>query len=410
MIHFTVDPDLALAATSPVLDLAGVRFIVTARPLGFDDLAPRVRAQVGHERTARLLAGMQRLRTEGGALAIGPVTLADDERFAFTLTTPFALDVTAESEAGELAWGLLVRGPGAGIVLTTTVLGVASDATTEPQTVATGEQWHEERVTLARAGERRRVRLRLDAVSRDGTPAAVSIGNLGFGPGAAAEARLAAERRRPSRRGGRSAPRGVSRPSRSGSRSTRTRTSSRGPFASGRVEPVGERGRGAHASRRRVRLPDRLRSSTTDDVTRGERGTQPAAPSISGEAAARTPRSSARGTSRPIETDGLDGALLVLADLAFPGWHADVDGRAAPVLTVDGVLRGVVVPAGLHRIGFRYRPTSVMLGAFLSSLALVGSLVPRADRRRQAPEWSRRTRSDAGRHLNGAGRHQWCEA
>ncbi len=39
VIHFTVDPDLALAATSPVLDLAGVRFIVTARPLGFDDLA-----------------------------------------------------------------------------------------------------------------------------------------------------------------------------------------------------------------------------------------------------------------------------------------------------------------------------------------------------------------------------------
>jgi hypothetical protein len=204
VLHFTVDPDLVLAATSPVLDLAGVRFIVTARPLGFADLALRVRRQVGHERTARLLAGMQRLWTEGGALAIGPVTLADDERFAFTLTTPFVLDVTAESEAAELAWGLLVRGSGAGIVLTTTVLGVASDATSDPRTIATGEQWHEERVTLARAGARRRVRLRLDAVSRDGTPAAVSIGNLGFGSGAPAEARLAAERahvtsRRPQR-------------------------------------------------------------------------------------------------------------------------------------------------------------------------------------------------------------------
>ena len=91
-----------------------------------------------------------------------------------------------------------------------------------------------------------------------------------------------------------------------------------------------------------------------------------------------------------IETAGSTTALLVLADLAFPGWHADIDGRAAPVLTVDGVLRGVVVPAGVHRVGFRYRPTSVMVGALLTGLALV-ALVPFA-------------RTAAGRHRDGASR------
>src|SRR6185436_2720235 len=46
VIHFTVDPDVPLAATAPALDLAGVRWIATRQPLGGDDLAARARSQV----------------------------------------------------------------------------------------------------------------------------------------------------------------------------------------------------------------------------------------------------------------------------------------------------------------------------------------------------------------------------
>jgi hypothetical protein len=80
-------------------------------------------------------------------------------------------------------------------------------------------------------------------------------------------------------------------------------------------------------------------------------------------------------SSVTIATDGTTPALLVLADLAFPGWRAQLDGHAAPVLTVDGVLRGVVVPVGAHVVTFRYRPMSLLVGALMSALALV-ALVP----------------------------------
>jgi len=62
--------------------------------------------------------------------------------------------------------------------------------------------------------------------------------------------------------------------------------------------------------------------------------------------------------------------ILVLADLDYPGWKASVDGRPAPILSADGYLRAVALPAGSHHVIFRYRPVSLYAGAVLSLLAL----------------------------------------
>ena len=67
--------------------------------------------------------------------------------------------------------------------------------------------------------------------------------------------------------------------------------------------------------------------------------------------------------------------LLVLADAYYPGWRASVDGAAATILKVDGVFRGVVVPAGMHQVRFWYVPLSFWLGCGVSVLALVGNVV-----------------------------------
>jgi uncharacterized membrane protein YfhO len=64
-------------------------------------------------------------------------------------------------------------------------------------------------------------------------------------------------------------------------------------------------------------------------------------------------------------------ALLVLADTWFPGWRAKVDGRSAPIVRTDQLLRGVVLPAGAHTVEFTYVPWSWRIGWILSLLTAV---------------------------------------
>ena len=63
--------------------------------------------------------------------------------------------------------------------------------------------------------------------------------------------------------------------------------------------------------------------------------------------------------------------ILVLSDMAFPGWQAQVDGALAPILTVDHALRGLYLPAGTHNIEFSYVPDSLKEGAMISGVALL---------------------------------------
>ncbi len=64
-------------------------------------------------------------------------------------------------------------------------------------------------------------------------------------------------------------------------------------------------------------------------------------------------------------------AVLVLADLYFPGWEAVLDNQPVPVYAANYIFRAVVVPAaGVHTVEFRYRPVSFSLGVGISLLAL----------------------------------------
>jgi hypothetical protein len=63
------------------------------------------------------------------------------------------------------------------------------------------------------------------------------------------------------------------------------------------------------------------------------------------------------------------GGLLVLTDVFYPGWIAEEDGHRLPILRADGFFRAVALPAGTHRVVFRYRPISVAIGGALSALA-----------------------------------------
>jgi hypothetical protein len=72
-----------------------------------------------------------------------------------------------------------------------------------------------------------------------------------------------------------------------------------------------------------------------------------------------------------LEVGAAEPSVLVLADTHYPGWTATVDGRDTEVLLAYGFLRGVPVPAGCHRVAFRYDARVFRRGAALSAAALL---------------------------------------
>ncbi|MCR4995628.1 MAG: YfhO family protein [Bacteroidales bacterium] len=51
--------------------------------------------------------------------------------------------------------------------------------------------------------------------------------------------------------------------------------------------------------------------------------------------------------------------LAVFSDIYYPGWQCTIDGQKTDVLRADYVLRAVVIPAGKHKIDFRFDPQSL---------------------------------------------------
>ena len=68
---------------------------------------------------------------------------------------------------------------------------------------------------------------------------------------------------------------------------------------------------------------------------------------------------------------GQAGGTVVLGDSFDPGWRATVNGSAAPIWPANGCLRAVAVPPGQGEIRFVYRPSSLLLGFGLATLAFL---------------------------------------
>ncbi len=76
-----------------------------------------------------------------------------------------------------------------------------------------------------------------------------------------------------------------------------------------------------------------------------------------------------------VEVDTPGPGVLRLADLWYPDWVVLVDGKEAPMLRADYALRAVVVPAGHHRVEFRFRSKAVRQGLMLSLVSLTAGLL-----------------------------------
>lgn len=81
-----------------------------------------------------------------------------------------------------------------------------------------------------------------------------------------------------------------------------------------------------------------------------------------------------RQTKVVVDATAAQPGLLILGDLWHPGWRVTVDGQPAELLRANHVLRGVLLPAGQHRVEFRFQPSSLRNGGLLSLAALLALL------------------------------------
>ncbi len=92
-------------------------------------------------------------------------------------------------------------------------------------------------------------------------------------------------------------------------------------------------------------------------------------------------------------SDAPQKGIVLLSEIAYPGWRATIDGVSVPIVTADYLLRAVVVEKGKHTIEFLYRPRlfSVALAASATVFFLPAVLLafPAARRARTKPALGR---------------------
>lgn len=80
-----------------------------------------------------------------------------------------------------------------------------------------------------------------------------------------------------------------------------------------------------------------------------------------------------------LQTSSNKEAFLVIADLYFPGWDVQIDGKPVEYFPTNIIQRGIIVPAGEHTISMKYEPTQYQLGKNITiagySIVLLGLLL-----------------------------------
>ncbi len=71
-----------------------------------------------------------------------------------------------------------------------------------------------------------------------------------------------------------------------------------------------------------------------------------------------------------VQAKAPQAGILLLNDRWHEHWHATVDGKPAPLLRANFLMRGVALPAGEHTVEFRFDPPHGALSVTLSAVAV----------------------------------------
>jgi hypothetical protein len=59
--------------------------------------------------------------------------------------------------------------------------------------------------------------------------------------------------------------------------------------------------------------------------------------------------------------------ILVLSEIDYPGWVAEVDGQTTPIQPFSGILRSINLETGKHTVVFEFHPKFLLMGAIIST-------------------------------------------
>ncbi|MGB2897593.1 MAG: YfhO family protein [Anaerolineales bacterium] len=63
--------------------------------------------------------------------------------------------------------------------------------------------------------------------------------------------------------------------------------------------------------------------------------------------------------------------VVVLSEVAYPGWRVFVDGEPSTLTTVNGLFRAVALDSGEHEVIFQFYPMTLIFGIAISSIGLL---------------------------------------
>ncbi|MDX2037097.1 MAG: hypothetical protein SFX72_10630 [Isosphaeraceae bacterium] len=90
-----------------------------------------------------------------------------------------------------------------------------------------------------------------------------------------------------------------------------------------------------------------------------------------------------------LEARLVENGIVILADTLYPGWKLEIDGKPAPILRTNRLMRGALVEGSPqpHRLVYSYDPNSFRVGRILSLLGIAFAFLGfawsyRSDRKR----------------------------
>ncbi len=76
------------------------------------------------------------------------------------------------------------------------------------------------------------------------------------------------------------------------------------------------------------------------------------------------------------QSTNAQNGLAVFSEMYYAdGWNAYIDGKKTPHIRVDYVLRALEIPAGNHRIDFKFEPEVVQKGSTIALYSSAGMLL-----------------------------------